>query len=257
MTGYDALAAYYDDEWRNLTQDIPFLLEEARKTGSPVLELACGTGRVALPLAREGFEVWGIDNSTEMLKLFEKKLAKSDTDIKERIHISNQDMQDFRFEHRFKLIIIPFNSFLLLTDRKDFDICLRNCLRHLEDDGRFIVDIFSPNFELCAVKEPKMQFLQHYYVPELQKVVVQWEYAKRDMAKQIIDVDFLYEEYDSDGNVTKKTRSLKTSLIFRYEMEYLLEKNGFEVLNVYGNYDRSPFSEESPQIICVCGKKKQ
>lgn len=257
MTSYDTLAAYYDAEWRDLTQDIPFLLEEARKAGGAVLELACGTGRVALPLARDGFEVWGIDNSTEMLKLFEDKLAKSDNDIKQRIHISNQDMRDFRFEQRFKLIIIPFNSFLLLTDRKDFDICLRNCLHHLDDDGRFIVDIFSPNFELCAIKEPKMQLLQHFYVPELQKVVVQWEYAKRDMAKQIIDVDFLYEEYDRDGNVSKSTRSLKTSLIFRYEMEYLLEKNGFEILNIYGDYDRSPFTAESLQIIFVCCKKQQ
>ncbi|KPK88388.1 hypothetical protein AMJ80_11120 [bacterium SM23_31] len=256
MTGYDALAAYYDAEWRNLTQDIPFLLEEARKTGSPVLELACGTGRVTLPLASEGFEIWGIDNSAKMLELFEKKLAQSDPDVKNRIYISNQDMRDFHFEHKFKLIIIPFNSFLLLTDRKDMDICLRNCLRHLSDDGRFIIDIFSPSFEMCAIKEPKIQFLQHFYVPELQKVVIQWEYAKRDMTKQIIDVDFLYEEYDRNGNVSKNTHSIKTSLIFRYEMEYLLEKNGFEVLNVYGNYDRSPFSAESPQIIVICGKKQ-
>ena len=255
LTDYDSLAVYYDTEWRKLTQDIQFLVEETRKSGGPVLELACGSGRVAFPLAREGLEVWGIDNSSEMLQIFEKKLELEDRDVAQRIHIGNQNMQDFRFEHTFKNIIIPFNSFLLLTDRKDFDVCLQNCRDHLDDDGKFIVDVFSPNFELCGIKEPNMRFLQHFYVKEIKKVVVQWEYAKRDMAKQLIDIDFLYEEYDSSGAVTKKTYNLKMSLIFRYEMEYLLEKNGFTVLEVYGDYDRTPFSFSSPQIICICCKK--
>ena len=99
-----------------------------------------------------------------------------------------------------------------------------------------------------------MQFLKHFYVPELNKVVIQWEYAKRDMGRQLIDIDFLYEEYDRNGNLKNKTYSLQMSIVFRYEMEYLLEKNGFTVEAVYGNYDRSPFTNTSPQIICVCGK---
>jgi len=254
MSEYDNLALYYDTEWRNLTQDIPFIIEEARAAGDTVLELGCGSGRIALPLAREGFSVWGIDNSSEMLALFEKKLAGEAPEIAGRIHLSRQDMRDFSFDRRFKLILIPFNSFLLLTDRRDFDVCLQNCRNHLEDTGRFVIDIFSPNFELCAVKEPKMQFLQHFYIPELKKVVVQWEYAKRDMGKQLIDIDFLYEEYDQNGNLIQKTHSLQMSIIFRYELQYLLEKNGFTVEAVYGNYDRSPFIDTSPQIICVCKK---
>jgi SAM-dependent methyltransferase len=254
MNDYDQLAPYYDAEWRNLTQDIPFILDEAHSAGDPILELACGSGRVALPLALAGFSVWGIDNSPAMLSLFEKKILRESPDVSSRIHISKQDMQKFSFDQRFKLILIPFNSFLLLTDRQDFDQCLQNCKNHLDDSGKFIIDVFSPNFELCAIKEPKMQFLQHFYVPELNKVVIQWEYAKRDMGRQLIDIDFLYEEYDRNGNLENKTYSLQMSIVFRYEMEYLLEKNGFTVEAVYGNYDRSPFTNTSPQIICVCGK---
>ncbi len=255
MPGYDPLAVYYEAEWRNFTQDIPFLVEEMREAGGPVLELACGSGRVTFPLAQEEYEVWGIDNSPEMLKIFEDKKKNEDPRVVKRIHISQQDMCDFQIEQKFKLIMIPFNSFLLLTDRNDFDRCLQCCLRHLDDDGRFIIDVFSPNFELCAVKEPKMQFLQHFYIQATRKVVVLWELARRDMANQLIDIDFLYEEYDQDGKVTQRVHNLKMSIIFRYELLYLLEKNGFLVMDVFGNYDRSEFSQTSPQIICLCSKQ--
>lgn len=255
MPDYDSLAGYYDTEWRNLVQDIPLLVEEAKKTGGPILELACGTGRVTLPLAREGFEIWGIDNSLKMLQILDRKLENEPTEVAKKIHVSAHSMQNFDIDQKFKLIIIPFNSFLLMTDRNDMDKCLVTCREHLEDDGILLIDVFSPNFELCAVREPKIQFLQHFYVPDMKKVVVQWEYARRDMGKQLIDIDFLYEEYDQDGEVTKKTHNLKMSLIFRYEMEYLLEKSGFDVINVFGDYDRSEFSQESPQILCICKKK--
>ncbi|MFC1477198.1 class I SAM-dependent methyltransferase [candidate division KSB1 bacterium] len=253
MTEYDGLAEFYDAEWRNLTQDIPFLREEAAKTGGPILELACGSGRIMLPLARDGHEVWGIDNSRKMIDILSKK-AEEEPALAQLMHFSLQDMRTFTFDMQFKLIIIPFNSFLLMTDRPDFDICLQNCRKHLTDDGVFIVDIFSPNFELCAIREPKMQFLQHFLNPETERVVVQWEFAKRDMGKQLIDIDFLYEEYQPDGTVKQNTRSISMSIVFRYEMQYLLEKHGFAVQSVIGDYDRTEFTSGSPQMIYICHK---
>ncbi|MFC1731891.1 class I SAM-dependent methyltransferase [candidate division KSB1 bacterium] len=254
MTEYDGLAKYYDTEWRNLKQDIEFLRDEAKKREGPVLELACGTGRIMLPLARDGHEVWGIDNSEKMLTILDRKVNDLDAELAGRLHYSAQDMRDFSFDRKFNLIIIPFNSFLLLTERSDFDICLKNCYNHLQPGGTFIVDIFSPNFELCAIKEPKIQFLQHFYDPATNKVVVQWEYAKRDMAKQLIDIDFLYEEYDRNGEVEQHTRNIKMSLIFRYEMRYLLEKSGFIVEQEFGDYDRSEIAAVSPQLIYIAKK---
>ncbi|MFC1493530.1 class I SAM-dependent methyltransferase [candidate division KSB1 bacterium] len=254
MTDYDGLAFYYDIEWDELKEDIPFLLDEAKKVEGPILELACGSGRIMIPFAREGYEIWGFDNSSEMLKLFDMNLEKEDPKVRDLVHYDEQDMVDFKYDGQFGLIIVPFNSFLLMTDRSDLDSCLQNCRNHLTDDGVFIVDVFSPNFELCAAKEPKMNFLKHFYHPMSKKVVVQWEYAQRDMGNQIIDIDFLYEEYDSSGNLERKTQNLKMSLMFRYELQYLLEKNGFRIMEFYGNYDRSPFTSESPQMIYVCKK---
>ncbi|MCP4725365.1 MAG: class I SAM-dependent methyltransferase [bacterium] len=254
MTDYDGLAFYYDIEWDELKEDIPFLLDEAKKTEGHVLELACGSGRIMIPFAREGREIWGFDNSTEMLKLFDMNLEREDPKVKDLVHYSEQDMVNFKYDEKFGMIIVPFNSFLLMTDRTDLDKCLQNCREHLSDDGTFIVDVFSPNFELCAAKEPKMNFLKHFYHPMSNKVVVQWEYAKRDMGNQIIEIDFLYEEYDSAGNLARKTQNLKMSLMFRYELQYLLEKNGFKIMEFYGNYDRSPFTADSPQMIYICKK---
>ncbi|MFC1564098.1 class I SAM-dependent methyltransferase [candidate division KSB1 bacterium] len=252
MTDYDGLASYYDIEWRELKEDIPFLLEETKKTKGSILELACGSGRIMIPFAEAGHEIWGFDNSDEMLALFEKNLENGKPEWKDLIHYSNQDMVDFKYSRKFGLIIIPFNSFLLMTDRKDMDKCLKNCRNHLEKGGVFIIDVFSPNFELCAAKEPKMSFLKHFYHPGIDKVVVQWEYAVRDMGEQVIDIDFLYEEYDKIGRLERKTQNLKMSLVFRYELQYMLEKNGFKIQKFYGNYDRSPFTSESPQMIYIC-----
>lgn len=256
MTDYDGLAAYYDAEWKSLTNDIPFLLNEAKKFGAPILELACGTGRITLPIAKDGHEVYGIDNSEKMLLILDNKLKKENPDVANLLHFSNQNMCNFKFDTKFKMILIPFNSILLLTDRNDMDACLKNCYDHLEDDGVFIVDIFSPSFELCAIKVPKMQFIQHFHIPDTKKVVIQWEYAKRDMAKQFINIDFLYEEYDEHGNISQNTRSIDMSIIFRYEMQYMLEKNGFRLLEFFGNYDRSEFTKDSPQMIYICEKSR-
>jgi hypothetical protein len=70
-----------------------------------------------------------------------------------------------------------------------------------------------------------------------------------------MDIDFLYEEYAEDGSVTHKTHTIRMTMIFRYEMEYLLEKNGFDILEIFGDYERKPFAADSPQIITISKKR--
>jgi len=253
-TEYDELAYIYDWEWKELTQDLDFLIEYAQNSNDDVLELACGTGRVFIPMAKAGINIWGIDNSREMLKIADKNIKELSPEVKNRIHISYGDMKNFDLAKKFGLIIIPFNSFLLLTKKEEQESCLECVYNHLKDGGLFIVDIYSPNFKLIAETNKKMNFLRHFYVPPIKKVVIQWEYLQRDMSNQIANSDLLYEMYDEQGNLSRKTSHLTMKIVFRYEMEHLLEKCGFEILNLFGDYDKSNFGSGSHQMIFICKK---
>jgi len=256
MVDYDNLAEYYDAEWKDLTQDIPLLLELAKRTGGPLLELACGSGRVTFPIAREGIEIYGLDNSATMLDFAEKKLENQPEIVKEHCHFLQADMKDFNLNRKFKFIFIPINSFLLLPKKEDQEKCLDTINNHLDDNGLFYIDVYSPRFEFCAEAKSPIRFLKHFYVPEKKRVVLLWEYVERNMAEQITEIDLLYEEYDEKGNLKRNARHLTMGIIFRYEMQFMLEKHGFEVIEFYGNYDKSPFKVDSPQMIYVCKKRK-
>ena len=254
MTEYDGIARIYDSEWSELKGDLEFITELAGKYGSPVLELAVGTGRIAIHLAEKGFEVAGIDNSEEMLKLCRDKISKLSKDVASKIKVEPGNMSNFSLNRSFKFVFVPFNSFLLQPNKTDQENCLKCAYNHLDDDGIFMVDIFSPNFKLCAEEKSDIRFLRHFYFPPEQKVIMQWEYVERNMAEQVLDIDFLYEEYDKNGNINRHTRHLTMGVIFRYEMQLMLEKNGFEIVEFYGNHDKSKFTNESPQLIYICKK---
>jgi len=256
MTEYDTLADYYDYEWQNLKQDIPFILKQADQIGDPILELASGTGRLTIPLAQRGHRIWALDNSAVMIRIFREKLRVLPNEISRNITLVEDDMTSFSLDQKFRFIFVSFNSFLLLIKKHEQEQCLRSVHKHLDIDGTFIVDIFSPRFDLCAQEKSDIHFLQNFSLPSRKKVVAQWEYVERDMAEQIMEIDFLYEEFDPDGAVERKSRHLTMGIIFCFYMQFMLEKNGFDIIHFYGDYDKSNFTKKSPQMIYVCKKRK-
>ncbi len=253
-TQYDNLAEIYDYEWKELKEDIDFIIEYAKKCGSPILELAAGTGRITIPVAQQGFEIYGIDNSKKMLEIGMRKLEKLPEKVASNIKFIEGDMTDFSLEKKFKFIFVPFNSFLLLITKKAQEECIRKIHKHLDKNGIFMVDTFSPNFKLCAEEKSDIRFLRHFYYPPENKTIIQWEYVERNMAEQVMSIDFLYEAYDKGGNFSRFVRHLDMAIIFRFEMQMMLEKNGFEIINLYGSYDKSEFTNKSSQMIYICKK---
>lgn len=115
---YRAGARFYDlDPRDNVTHDLPFYLEYAAHADGPVLELGCGTGRVALTLARAGHSVTGLDLSNTMLDLFREKHAREAPDVRDRLRIVHGHMADFRLDERFALVIMPYNAPAFLDSR--------------------------------------------------------------------------------------------------------------------------------------------
>ena len=147
---FDRIARFYDYEQEDFVKDIPFYVEYAKKCGGNVLELACGTGRVLIPIAHEGIQVTGMDISEEMLNIARGKTVKLDKSIGENIEIVQGDMKQFYLKKKFSMIYIAFRSFQCLLTKQDQGACLECVNRHLEDNGLFILDLFAPRHDILA-----------------------------------------------------------------------------------------------------------
>lgn len=244
----------YDmDNRENMHVDIPFYIDYAKKQNGDVLELGCGTGRVSLALAREGFHVAGLDLSNEMLEVFRQKLA-AEPDLKDKITLVHGNMADFSLDKKFALIIAPFRAFQALTDVKDINSSLKCIKEHLAGEGLFIVNVFNP----------KQAMDQSWCYPE----TVQWERLdeatgnlvvkkhwgdKIDTANQIIYPHFAYE-VDKNGSTSRYIEDIKLKYYYREQLQAALEKADLRVKEQFGWYDKTTIEETWREIILVCGR---
>jgi SAM-dependent methyltransferase len=239
----------YDAVVQGVPGDVDFFLELAKESHAaalPVLELACGTGRVAIPIAQEGVRVVGLDANAGMLGRAREKSA----GIANVCWVEG-DMRSFSLGERFGLIYIPFRSFQHLLTVEDQLICLRAVYEHLVPGGRFALDIFNPN--ITAIAEwmtSKRGTLQRHQntTPNF----VRWESRTYQAACQRVDTTFIEDKLSDEGAVYSRTyRDFTLRYAFRYEMEHLLLRAGFEIEALFGDCFGSSFEDFSPEIVWV------
>jgi SAM-dependent methyltransferase len=109
MDSYAVSAKYYDDAYAAEPDlvDLLFYLELAKQFGGPVLETACGTGRILLPIARAGIEIHGVDKSLSMLQVLREQLEREPAEIRNRVTLSKGDMRTFRLSREFHHAVSP------------------------------------------------------------------------------------------------------------------------------------------------------
>ncbi len=257
MKEYDRLdAAFYDYYSPGVEGDVQFYVEEAKKAGSSVLEVGCGTGRILLPIAESGITIVGVDRAPAMLSLLRQKLAKYSPDTPSRVELIEGDMRNFSLGRRFKLVTIPYRAFLHLLTPKDQRQALLCIREHLADDGRLIFNIFDPNLELITARMgplgSTLQKESEFVHPDTGHRVVVWFTGHIDPECQMLDAHFIFEELDDEGKVLAKTYSpLTLRYVYRYEMRYLLELCGYKVEALYGDFRRGPFRYGGEQVWVV------
>src|SRR5215468_967154 len=138
---YDHTTAYRE------RPDVLLFVAEAERSGGPVLEIGCGTGRVLVPTARAGIEIVGLDLSEHMLERCRANLASEPEDVRSRVELVRGDMRTFDLGRKFRLATIPFRPFQHLTTVEDQLSSLRSIHNALADGGRLILDIFNPKLE--------------------------------------------------------------------------------------------------------------
>ena len=251
MTSYgDSWADIYDSV-HQIPEDIPFWVEEAKTSGGPVLELGCGTGRVAIPIAQAGIPVVGLDNSSRMLRIARAKAAKQGLG-KELLRFVHGDMRHFRLRQTFSLIIIPFRSFLLLLSVPEQRQALETIKRNLTPGRRVIFNAFVPDLELLTGDPSVPIYEREVTDPSTGHKLLVWHQNRYDNFSQVIDARTIIERLDERGNVVNKTwRDYQLRYLHRFEALHLLESCGYRVLDVYGSFDRKSLEESSEEMIWV------
>jgi SAM-dependent methyltransferase len=236
--------------------DLPLYLELARVQGSRVLEVACGSGRVLVPLVRAGFDVVGIDVSPHMLVLAREKLD-SMTHAAGTACLQQADMRTFQLEQtNFDLAIVAVKSFAYLTQKDDQLRCLRAIADHLRPGGLLTIDFMHPQPDWLGAKPGAMHADLLQRVPERGCTLSRVEsVVSTDLARQVRVIRSAYEVIDDRGALLEK-RFVEWPYRWThpFEAEHLLERAGFEVQAVYGGYAREPFSSGSPSMVFLARK---
>ncbi len=233
-------------------QDVHFYVAAAREYGAPVLELGCGTGRMLVPLAQAGLKVTGLDISKKMLERAEEKRALLGAGDRERIRLVQGDMTQFALGEQFPLIIIPFRPFQHLLTVNEQLRCLHCVREHLARGGQLIMDFFQTD----AARMHDPDFLKEHAVADYEmeggrKVHLTERVVAFHRAEQRNDVEMAFEVVGSDGCKGRSVFAFTIRYFFRYEVEHLLARSGFRVTELYGDFDRSPLHDESPEMIFV------
>jgi SAM-dependent methyltransferase len=258
-TLYDSFIAEYYDESplvRGRLQDVAFYCEAAREFGDPILELGCGTGRITMALAEDGKRVTGLDLSERMLEHAVKKRASVFVEARERVHLVQGDMAHFDLGEKFRLIIIPFRPFQhLLEVQKQMD-CL-NCVRkHLAPSGRLILDVFQTDAE--RMHDPihmREASVTEYKTADDREVKISERVAAFHRAEQINDVEMIFSVVHPGGRKERLVFAWPLRYFFRYEIEHLLARCGFQVTALYGDFDQTTIRDDSPEMIFVAEKQ--
>ncbi len=238
-------AKLYHLHHKDYLEDIPFWIKLAQQYGSPILELGCGTGRVTLPLFRQGYEITGVDRDPDMLKILV-----DETKTSEKINFVQEDFTKLKINNKFPLIFMPCNTYSTLS-KENRQITLKMVNHHIEQGGAFSFSLPNPTLLKALPAKSELELEELIIDPnngDAIQVSSEWE----NNGKQVM-VYWHYDRLLSDGQVIRSTTETIHFLnsISQYSTE--LESMGYS-LRTYGDFDHSPYNEESDYMIMVAEK---
>mgnify|MGYP005839677191 CR=1 FL=1 len=251
MTEYETLARFYDLEHETFTADVDLYLNFARRCESPILELGCGTGRVLVPIAQAGYEITGLDNSPAMLARARQRLSTQDSQVQRRAHLIQADARDFAIAQRYTMSFIALNGFMHFLTLEDQLRALRNVHKHLLPGGLFILDLPHISPSSLVSSDERVTIYDEYRDPDTGLFVHKWVTASVDQARQLQRMRFLYDQIQPDGAVKRTIVTFTLRYFFRYEVELLLDKAGFEIEELYGSYELDSYEDPCERMLFV------
>jgi SAM-dependent methyltransferase len=248
---YATLARYYDQIHTALTADVPFILEQVKKQGGPVLELGCGTGRLLIPLAEAGFPVTGVDNSPEMLDIARQRLAKKPLAVRKAVTLLEKDMRNLTQETvalRFAMALLSYNTLLHFCEAEVGSI-LQGVARLLRPGAQLLIDVANPFLISGATFPGGPIFETSFFDETLNERVEQWSLSSLDSRAQTVTVFWLFRTQEEES----ETRTVETIYYYLYPHQIILflQQAGFRLEKMLGSYTEAPFEENSERLLLL------
>ena len=243
MNPYDVISRYYDIEHSCFAEDIEMYRQFAARNDGAVLVVGSGTGRVALALASSEREVWGLDNNPAMLDVARRSPCPSG-----EVNWREADMTTFEFDTAFSLIVVPLDTFTSLhsVDRQRAACCKIG--QHLDEAGLLLVDLVNPLTLPTAAEEGLVRQRHRCTVGAATYTV--FDSVEVDPAAQQMVLHLTYE-VSRDTALSREHADLAVRWLYRFEFEHLCALSGLCVVQVYGDYDLTPYEAASPRMIFV------
>lgn len=248
----------YDLWFKSVNDDAEFWPELARRTGGKsVLELACGSGRLTIPLVRElaedGIRVVGLDIAPQMLAVAEAAFQKQPAEVQAQVTLVQGDMRSFDLGEKFDFAFVGFNSMAHFHDLADQLACFRSARQHLVPGGRFAVEVnfYSPDHLAESLEERPMMLQGHSRDEVTGETTLFLNSSRYYPDKQILDELLRLERVDSAGKTHVVDVELPQHVYYPRELQLLVTLAGFEVETVYGDNSFGPLTADSEVQIVV------
>ena len=235
--------------------DVPFFVSSTRAEAGPTLEVGCGTGRVLIPIARAGVPVVGLDASPAALAVCRRKLGVEEPAVQRRADLVLGDMRSFELGRSFSSAIAPFRAFQHLETVEEQLECLTAIRRHLQPGAVFVLDLFNPDLARLAVDPAGEEEEPPFTLEDGTRVVRRVRVLDRDLARQIVSVRFTYA-LNGAGGSRDVMQEIRLRYLFRFEAEHLLARCGFDLEQVYSDYEQRPFGSSYPGELVLIARAR-
>ncbi len=247
---YATIARYYDSEHADKTEDMTFYSELAEEFGAPILIVGSGTGRLMLHLAQEGHSVHGIEIEAAMLERAQHK-RDAMPHLREQLTFHHGDALTVPLDEKFRLAVIPYNTFMHFTTPETQRALLKRLRGWVEQGGALAIDLPNAGEAFGAPDTEALTLERTFLEGESGHLVMQQSVSRIDRAEQLMQVTWIYDEIGDEGEVQRTVVPVLIRYFFLAELRLLLEVCGFQIDDVYGDFDLSPFEDGAPRMVVV------
>ncbi|MFD1451787.1 class I SAM-dependent methyltransferase [Oceanobacillus sojae] len=237
----------YDEMYRKYQDDLLYLMDYASGMHEPIIDLACGTGRLTIPMAKSGLNMTGVDLHAGMLSRAKQKAD----DEQINIIFEQQDCTELDLAYKSPLVFMTGNSFQHFLTNESQDALLHSVKKHLLTGGQFIFDTRNPNIEELSVPGE----FEESYINNENQTIIEKSREEYNHETQILNCTTHTEIFENEQLIHTASDSISLRYVYPMELYRLLDSHGFELINLYGSWKKDTFVKDSTSMIVHCQLK--
>lgn len=252
MGQFDAFEETYDFEW-DVDGRVPFYVTLARETGGPVAEFACGAGRILLPIAREGMEVWGVEHSGPLAARFGRRLVDEGQAVRDLVHLVEAEPGQARLDKRFGLVMMAFGGLQLHVEDDESEAVLAVLAEHVAPAGLLALDLFR----LGGTAREHPGLVRHVWTmerPKFRETVSRFQVLTRGRSSGRLELTIFLDTVDETGQISRRVVKQELRAFDPDTLGEALGRHGLSVEGVYGDAHRGAFDPDGECMFVVARK---